>query len=109
MTLHGVDAARHRPHNHTTTHVTPHPTPRPTTTTTAHTTTTPHAHTNTTHTHHHNATHTHKAKNPQQSTNRAGIPMPPAGGPGRIRSLLDPRRAPAGTAYGGRSEVSDAA
>ncbi len=81
MTLHGVDAARHRPHNHTTTHVTPHPTSRPTTTTTAHTTTTPHAHANTTHTRHHNATHSHKAKNPQQSTNRAGIRMPPAVGP----------------------------
>ena len=109
MTLHGVDAARHRPHNHTTTHVTPHPTPRPTTTTTAHTTTTPHAHTNTTHTHHHNATHSHKAKNPPQSTNRAGIPMPPAGGHRRIRSLVDSGRARAGSACGSRSGVSDAA
>jgi len=81
MTPHGVDAARHRPHNHTTTLATPHPTPRHTPTTTTHTTTTPHAHTNTTQTHHHNATHSHKDTKPPQSTNRAGIPMPPAGGP----------------------------
>lgn len=109
MTLHGVDAARHRPHNHTTTHVTPHPTPRPTTTTTAHTTTTPHAHTNTTHTHHHTATHTHKAKNPQQSTNRAGIRMPPA--VGRRETTLFPagRVGRSGSACATRAGVRRAA
>lgn len=109
MTPHGVDAARHRPHHHTTPHATTHPTPRPTTTTTTHTTTTPHAHTTTTHTHHHNATHSHKDTNPPQSTNRAGIPMPPAAGPRRIRSLWDPGRARAGSACGSRRGVSGAA
>lgn len=109
MTPHGVDAARHRPHNHTTTHVTPHPTSRPTTTTTAHTTTTPHAHANTTHTRHHNATHSHKAKNPQQSTNRAGIPMPPAGGPRDTPTSSAVADGAYGSACGSRSGACDAA
>ena len=109
MTPYGVDAARNRPHNTTTPHTTHHPTTTTTTHTPTHTTTTPHHHTHTPPTHHHNPHHTHHNNNHPQSTNRAGIPMPPAVGPRGITSPWGVLRDVSGSACATRAGVRHAA
>ena len=109
MTPYSVDAARNRPHNNTTPHPTHHTTTTTTTHTPTHTTTTPHHHTHTPPTHHHNPHHTHHTNNHPQSTNRAGIPMPPAGGPRETTPARDGRCCGAGSACAARAGVRHAA